>query len=248
MGSGQPIIILHGVFGTSDNWQSFGKLLAEDYEVYLVDQRNHGLSPHSDDFSYPLMAEDLHEFIEAHQLKNPIILGHSMGGKVGMFFAVAYPDVFDKLVVVDIAPRAYPVHHQQILDALAAVKIGEIQSRKEAEEQMKPFIKDFGIRQFLLKNLRRTEDNKGFTWKLNLEAISNNIEHIGAAVDDSREINKPALFVRGSKSQYIRAEDEQLIAKIFPSAQVATIEDAGHWVHAEQPDRLYDKVMRFLRD
>lgn len=246
MGEGQPMIILHGVFGTSDNLQTFGKQLAEHYQVFLVDQRNHGLSPHSKEFDYQVMAEDLHEFIKSHQLKNPIILGHSMGGKVAMFFATQHPDKFDKLIVVDIAPRAYPVHHQQILKALGVVKIDEISSRKEAEEQMKPYIADFGVRQFLLKNLKRSEDNKGFAWKLNLSVIRDNIEKIGEGIEEKVQVDKPVLFVRGEKSDYIREEDETRIKKIFPSARIVTIKKAGHWVHAEQPEALFEEVSHFL--
>lgn len=246
IGQGQPMIILHGVFGTSDNLQTFGKQLANHYHVYLIDQRNHGSSPHSDDFNYQVMAEDLHEFIEKHQLKNPIILGHSMGGKVAMFYATQHPKQFDKLIVVDIAPRAYPVHHQQILEALSAVEIDQISSRKEAEEQMKPYIADFGIRQFLLKNLKRTDDNKGFEWKLNLSVIKNNIERIGEGIEDNVQVDKPVLFVKGAKSDYIKNEDETLIKSIFPSAKIVTIKNAGHWVHAEQPEQLFEEVSKFL--
>jgi len=246
MGEGQPMVILHGVFGTSDNLQTLGKQLAEKYQVYLVDQRNHGASPHSEEFSYEAMAEDLHHFIQKQQLENPIILGHSMGGKVAMFYATQYPEEFDKLIVVDIAPKAYPVHHQQILEALSAVKIDEISSRKEAEEQIKPIIAEPGVRQFLLKNLKRSDDNKGFAWKLNLPVIREKIENIGKAVDDSKAIEKDVLFISGAKSNYIKKGDEDLIHKIFPSAKIVTIEDAGHWVHAEQPKRLLEEVLSFL--
>ncbi|WPP53496.1 alpha/beta fold hydrolase [Catalinimonas niigatensis] len=247
IGEGQPMIILHGVFGTSDNLQTFGKLLAEDYQVYLLDQRNHGSSPHSEDFNYQVMAEDLYEFIKTHQLEKPIILGHSMGGKVAMFFATQYPDQFGKLIVVDIAPRAYPVHHQKILQALGAVKTDQITSRKEAEEQMEPYISDFGVRQFLLKNLKRTDDNKNFAWKLNLSVIRDNIENIGEGIDDNVQVNKPVLFVKGAKSDYIKDEDEKLIKSIFPSARIVTIKNAGHWVHAEQPEQLFEEVSKFLK-
>lgn len=247
MGEGQPIIILHGVFGTSDNWQTFAKQLSDSYQIFLLDQRNHGLSPHSDTFDYHVMAEDLREFIERHELKNPVILGHSMGGKVAMFFAVSHPNLFEKMIVVDIAPRHYPVHHQKILEALGAVKIDQVSSRKEAEDQMKPYIADFGIRQFLLKNLKR-EDNDSFGWKLNLSVIRDNIERIGEAVDDSRPVDKPVLFVGGEKSDYIRDEDHALISKIFPQARIKTIPGAGHWVHAEQPKLLLEEVKGFLSD
>lgn len=247
MGDGQPLIILHGVFGTSDNLQTFGKQLADKYKVFLVDERNHGASPHSDEFNYEVMAADLLEFIEKHQLKNPIILGHSMGGKVAMFFATRHPELLDKLIVVDIAPRSYPVHHQQILKALSAVKIDEISSRKEAEEQMEPYIKEFGVRQFLLKNLKRTDDNKGFAWKLNLPVIKDKIENIGEGLEaDQYKVERPTLFVKGAKSDYIQEKDEALIYNIFPSANIVTIENAGHWVHAEQPDKLFQEVSKFL--
>lgn len=247
MGKGQSLIILHGVFGTSDNLQTFGKQLADQYQVYLVDQRNHGASPHSDEFNYEVMAEDLHEFIKKHKLEKPIILGHSMGGKVAMFFATQHSELLDKLIVVDIAPRAYPVHHQQILQALSAVKIDEISSRKEAEKQMKPYIADFGVRQFLLKNLKRSDDNKSFAWKLNLSVIKKNIERIGEGIEEGKfKVDKPVLFVRGAKSDYIKKEDEKLIKSIFPSAKIVTIENAGHWVHAEQPKQLLKEVSDFL--
>lgn len=245
MGEGQPLIILHGVFGTSDNWQTFAKQIADRYQIFLLDQRNHGLSPHSDKFDYHVMADDIREFIDTHQLKSPIILGHSMGGKAAMFFATKYPEQFEKLIVVDIAPRAYPVHHQKILEALGAVKIDKISSRKEAEDQMKPIIADFGIRQFLLKNLKR-EDNDSFSWKLNLPVISENIERIGEAVDDSQPVDKPVLFAGGEKSDYIREEDHTLIKKIFPRARIVSIPGAGHWVHAEQPKLLLKEVTNFL--
>lgn len=245
LGNGPPLVILHGIFGASDNWQTFGKALSENFQVFLVDQRNHGNSPHSQEFDYPAMAADLKDFIEQHDLENPIILGHSMGGKVAMFFAVNYTDLFDKLVVVDIAPKFYPVHHQKILEGLGAVKISEVKSRKEAEEQLSEYIKDAGVRQFLLKNLKR-DDNGQFAWKLNLPVIRDNIESVGQAVPSEHAIKKPALFIRGAKSEYIQDNDKDDIRKVFPQAEIVTIKHAGHWIHAEQPEALYKTVMEFL--
>lgn len=239
------MLILHGIFGTSDNWQTFGKQLSENYQVFLIDQRNHGLSPHSDDFNYPLMAEDIHEFIQQHQLSSPIVLGHSMGGKAAMFYAVAYPEEFDKLIVVDIAPRAYPVHHQHILDAMSAVDLEGASSRGEVEDQMKPHLSNRGVRQFLMKNLKR-EDDSTFSWKLNLPSIRQNIEKVGVAVEADAPVERPVLFIRGAQSDYIQPDDELLIHQIFPQAQVSTIEKAGHWVHAEQPEALYNEITQFL--
>jgi pimeloyl-ACP methyl ester carboxylesterase len=238
------VIILHGVFGTSDNWQTFGKALAERRRAILVDQRNHGQSPHSTEFNYPAMASDLKALIEQEQLNDPVVLGHSMGGKTAMFFAVQHPALLSKLIVVDIAPRAYPPHHQAVLDAFAAVDVDHIQSRSEAEEQIKPLMAERGVRQFLLKNLQRTDD--GFAWKLNLPAIRDNIEAIGAAVPADQPVGVPALFVRGAKSDYIQEEDQELIKRIFPQASTVTIEKAGHWIHAEQPDALLEAVTSFL--
>ena len=241
-----PIIILHGVFGTSDNWQSFGKELSERHPVFLIDQRNHGLSPHSDVFDYPAMADDLQEFVSDHRLRQPIVLGHSMGGKTAMFFAIRYPDLLSKLIVVDIAPRAYPVHHQSVLAGLGAVAIEDIQSRKEAEEQMKAYVPEAGVRQFLLKNLKRTDS--GFDWKLNLPVIRDNIEKVGAEVTNSASSDQPSLFVRGEQSDYIQEEDEALIQRIFPAARLVTIAKAGHWIHAEQPEVLLETVTNFIEE
>ena len=238
------VVILHGVFGTSDNWQTFGKALAEHCRVLLVDQRNHGQSPHSAEFNYSVMADDLKTLVEEEQLPHPAVLGHSMGGKTVMFFAVQYPELLSKLIVVDIAPRAYPVHHQTVLEAFAAVEIDKIQSRSEAEKQMTSLVPEKGVRQFLLKNLQRTDN--GFSWKLNLPVIRDNIEAIGEAVPEGQNFEKPTLFVRGAKSDYVQDEDETLIKQHFPKAQIATVKKAGHWVHAEQPEALLKVVTDFL--
>ena len=241
-----PIIILHGVFGTSDNWQTFGKALADQYQVFLVDQRNHGYSPHDPQFDYPTMANDLREFVTQHALDRPVVLGHSMGGKTAMFFATLYPNLLSKLIVVDIAPRAYPVHHQAVLAGLEAVAIDEIQSRRDAEEQMAPHVSERGVQQFLLKNLQRTDT--GFAWKLNLPVIRDNIESIGVAVPSDTPFTGPTLFVRGEQSDYIPHEDETLITRIFPAARVVSIAGAGHWVHAEQPKALLEATQNFLQE
>ena len=247
LGEGQPLLILHGIFGTSDNWQTFGKKLADDgYQVFLIDQRNHGNSPHTDDFSYPVLSADIHGFIQQHHLEHPVILGHSMGGKAALFFAVTYPDLYDKIIVVDIAPKAYPSRHDTILKAFSAVDIAHIQNRNEAEEQMKPYIADVGVRQFLLKNLKRTDD--GFAWKLNLPAIRKNMDKVMEGVPANKTTDKPILFVRGENSDYIQDEDEQAIREQFSNARIITIPQAGHWVHAEQPEPLYEAVTDFLKN
>lgn len=243
MGEGQPMIILHGLFGASDNWLSIGKVLAEQYKVYLVDQRNHGQSPHDDEFSYPAMAGDLKEFIEQHDIDNPIIIGHSMGGKTAMQFALENQDAFDKLIVVDIGPKAYPVHHRTILDGLLSINLIELSSRGEADKQLAQFIPEIGIRQFLLKNLGRNSD--GFKWKVNLPVINEKIEIIGRSTGGKLMTDKPVLFIRGANSNYILDEDIELINETFPTARLETVQNAGHWVHAEKPQEVIDLVLAF---
>lgn len=249
-GTGQPLIILHGLFGSLDNWQTLGKHFAENFTVYLVDQRNHGQSPHSDEWNYQVMADDLNEFISDQNINNPIVLGHSMGGKTAMLFAVQKPDNLDKLIVADMAPKRYEPHHHQILKALLAVDLDKISSRKEAEDILSEYIKDFGTKQFLLKNLYwKDVENKKLAWRFNLNAISKNIEAVGEGIEINKSINNlPALFIRGGKSDYVTENDYGLIKEIFPDAEIKTIEDAGHWLHAEAPEEFYKIVFQFAAD
>ena len=244
LGEGKPLIILHGLFGSSDNWLSVGKILAEQYKVYLLDQRNHGQSFHSDEFSYQAMAADLLEFIQQQGIRDPHILGHSMGGKTAMWFATQHTDLWDKLIVVDIGPKSYPVHHRMILDGLLSIDMNALSSRVEADQQLAKYIPEIGVRQFLLKNLAR--NGQGFQWKINLPAINENIEIIGEGMEEKEITHKQVLFIRGAKSDYIQDEDMTLIKTIFPSAELATVEGAGHWVHAEKPQELLAMVNRFL--
>ena len=245
-GQGQPLIILHGLFGSSDNWFTLAKTFAESFHVYLVDQRNHGQSPHSNDFNYKLLAEDLKEFIEANNVKDPIIIGHSMGGKAVMNFAVKYPQLVKKIIVVDIVPKAYPVHHDHILEGLSKMPLTEIKSRNEAEEFLSKYVPDAGERQFLLKNLVRNTDG-GFAWKVNVGAINTHIEEIGEGMKYQGVFNKPSLFIKGLKSRYYKQGDEELIKEIFPNAEFATI-DSGHWVQAERPTEFLEAVLRFIKN
>lgn len=246
LGEGQPFVIMHGLFGTSDNWQTLGKRFSETHKVYLVDMRNHGRTDHSHEFDYQLMADDIKEFVAAENLENPIIMGHSMGGKAAMNFALQNPGKLSKLIVVDIAPKAYPVHHDQIIEGLKSVDLASLQSRNEADEQLKAYIEEPDVRMFLMKNLFRKEDNT-FAWRVNLKAVDENIDKMGAAITSDAPFTKPTLFVRGGKSKYIKPEDEfNVICHLFPNVEIETIEEAGHWVHAEAPDRFYDIVMNFL--
>jgi esterase len=243
-GSGQPLIILHGLMGSSDNWLPQAKLLGEHYHVYTVDQRNHGQSPHTDEFHYGVLQDDIRSFIDRHKLVNPVVLGHSMGGKAAMNFALAYPEILDKLIVVDIAPKAYDVRHDYIVEGLKAVPIDAIQSRSEADEALARHVPDSVVRQFLLKNLMRKPEG-GFAWRINLNAIDKNLELIGGGLIQEGQFLKPTLFIRGSRSDYILDEDRTIIKNYFPSATLVTM-DTGHWVQAEQPAGFVEVVLNFL--
>jgi esterase len=240
----KPLIILHGVFGSSDNWMTLGRKFAETFKVYLVDQRNHGQSPHSNEFTYEAMKEDFRQFIEDNQIDNPHIIGHSMGGKVSMLFALQYPELYDKLMVVDIAPRAYSPHHDSILKGLSAVDLPNLGSRKEADEAFAHYEPNRGVRQFLLKNLYRADN--GFAWRFNLDAITSSISKIGIEIQSEKPNTKDTLFVRGLKSHYIADSDKIHIKELFPNATFTDFKNAGHWIHAETPKEFYEEVINFF--
>ena len=243
-GQGQPLIILHGLFGSSDNWFTLAKTFSEQYKVYLIDQRNHGQSPHSDEFNYKLLTEDLEEFLSLHTIVDPIVLGHSMGGKTAMNLAVKRPELISQLIVVDIVPKSYPVHHDHILDGMDAIDLEKLSSRIEADQILAQHISEPDVRQFLLKNLSR-KSTGGFEWKINLKAIDNHIEEIGEGMQYKGAFEKPTLFVKGAKSNYYASGDEAIIKSIFPQAIFSTL-DTGHWVQAEKPVEFASTVIQFL--
>lgn len=244
-GEGFPIIILHGLFGTLDNWQTIAKQLAEDYQVFIVDQRNHGRSPHHPEFDFLVMADDLQRFMEDNWIYNAHIIGHSMGGKTAMQFTMNYPDMVEKLVVVDISPKAYQSGHDLIFNALFSLDLSKISSRKGADEQLKLQIEDTGVRQFLLKNLTRNGSG-GYEWKMNLRAIYKNYINVLRAIESGSPFEKETLFISGGLSDYIRKEDMILINEFFPQAKMVTIPNSGHWVHAESPVEFLEIVKKFL--
>jgi esterase len=246
-GQGQPLIILHGLFGQSDNWNSLAKQFADNgFEVYTVDQRNHGLSPHSDVWNYQAMNDDVLELINDNRLQNVILLGHSMGGKTAMQFAVQHETILDKLIVVDIAPKHYSLHHQDVLAALSEVDFNVVKTRKEVETILSKHISDFGTKQFLLKNIY-WEENGDLNWRFNLKVIAQQIENVGEETPKDTTSNTPTLFIRGEKSNYISDNDWKLIQDIFPRSMLETITDAGHWVHAEKPKEFFECVMAFVK-
>lgn len=243
---GQAIVILHGFFGSLDNWATVSKSIADaGYAVYLVDQRNHGRSPHADEFTYEAMAADLAEFIEDHRLEKPILVGHSMGGKTVMQYAETYPGTYDKLVIVDIGPKAYPPHHQQLIEGLNALPVSEIEDRQQADTLFSTYEPNVGVRQFLLKNLYRS-DTGAFAWRFNLPVLTELQANVGAEIPRLRQITEPTLFIRGAGSGYLRDEDWEGIQAMFPNAELVTIPKSGHWVHAEQPKAFVEALTSFL--
>lgn len=244
LGQGKPLIILHGFLGSSDNWVSLGKVFGESFHVYILDQRNHGQSFHSDDFDYDVMTEDLSKFIASNSLENVALIGHSMGGKVVMKYALENSSKVEKLVVADMAPKSYPVDYDLIFKGLNSIDIGNLNSRNEAEQSLSEYIDDFGMKQFLLKNLTREGD--GYRWKANLKILERNIEGIGLWPISESQFDKPSLFINGKNSGYVKEGDEANIKSLFPNVERITI-DAGHWLHAEKPNEFMEATLKFLR-
>ena len=245
LGQGKPLIILHGVFGSSDNWITPAKLLADTFKMYLVDQRNHGQSPHDSDFNYKILSEDLKSFILENEIKEPHIIGHSMGGKVAMEFASENPELLDKLIIVDIAPKYYPPHHQKILEGLNAINLNTLKGRQDADHTLSQYVDEFPVRQFLLKNLYRSDNNQ-FSWRINLPVLTEKITAVGESMDSEKRVAVETLFIKGEKSGYIKPKDEELIYSIFKSVKIETISEAGHWVQAEKPAEFAAVVKEFL--
>ena len=242
---GQDLIVIHGLFGMSDNWNTLGKQFAKYCRVHLIDLRNHGKSPHSTDFNYDVMSEDVLGYMKDHKIQKPILLGHSLGGKVAMKFAFTYPDKIDKLIVADIAPRKYNTDfHQNLLSALYKLPLEDFTKREEVDHALSLFVEDKGIRFFLLKNLYRNE-NKEFAWRFNIEVLLEKVNNIQEADFVKGICEIPTHFIRGGNSNYITTQDELIINKHFSDFSIATIDGAGHWLNAEKPERFYDEVMGF---
>ncbi len=258
LGEGPPLIVVHGLYGSSDNWISIARSLSVNFRVYLIDQRNHGRSPHSDKHSYDLLRDDLREFISNNHIRKPVLMGHSMGGKTVMYYAVAFPDLVNSLIVIDMAPVSYMDTattqkdiHKNILSALSGIDLSVARNRGDINNQLAPGIPNPAVRRFLLKNVTRYTGG-AFRWKLNIDVLRRNLSGIldGLAPGDFRESGGikgfPVLFIRGGLSDYIRDEHIPAIRTIFPDAQVRTFENAGHWLHAEEPERLVQTVKNFL--
>jgi pimeloyl-ACP methyl ester carboxylesterase len=259
LGEGSPFIIMHGLYGSSDNWLNIGKELSKKYHVYLLDLRNHGNSPHSPNHNYQLMRDDLFNFMDQHQMKQAIIMGHSMGGKTAIYFSLKYPEKVKKLIVIDISPFSYKmidqhspqtISHLNILNALYNLDTKQIKTIKEADEQLAESISFKRVRQFLLKNLKRDDEGK-FYWLLNINTLRNDLPRTMEGIDNEEdlqnsEFNKPTLFIKGKNSDYIKESEKSKIQSFFPNLFFESVENAGHWVHAENKKEFMNRIHKFL--
>jgi pimeloyl-ACP methyl ester carboxylesterase len=243
--SSPALIILHGLLGSSDNWHSFAQRFGGHFHTFALDARNHGRSPHSDQFNYHMMAEDVVEFMMQQNIPSASLLGHSMGGKTAALAALLHPELVDKLIVVDIAPRSYIAHHDKVFNALTSLDVSVYTHRKDIDEELALKIPEIPVRQFLMKNLARNESG-GFHWKMNLDVIEKNYAGINEELPQDKQFNKPALFIRGGTSDYIQMDDVPVIGRLFPMAELVTIKDAGHWVHVDAPEDFTNTVLDFL--
>lgn len=260
-GEGFPLVIVHGLYGSSDNWLTVGKKLSARFKVFMIDQRNHGRSPNSDVHSYKAMKDDLATFFDQHRIEKAIVMGHSMGGKTAMCFAADYPERIEKLIVVDIAPKNYFLLndesqyflHNNILQAMLEIDFGRMESRKDIENYLLQKIDSAQIVQFLLKNVHRKKETHHFEWRLNVQVLFENLDEIISGVnerwfDDRLPIfNYPVLFIKGANSNYILPEDFSSIRSIYPDAAIVEIPNAGHWLHAEQPELFMEAVIKFIQ-
>lgn len=246
IGSGPPVVVLHGLFGMSDNWLSIARELKEHYTFYLPDLRNHGRSPHDKLINYDVMAKDVTVFLDKYNLKKITLIGHSLGGKVAMNLAALYPAYLRKLVVVDITNKIYrSSYFEEYIDVMLSLDLTKLHSRREAEEAfLNKKEVPFNILQFLLKNLYRNNDNQ-FKWRLNLTALKENMGNVLSAVNISSPVLTDTLFMKGSESNYILEQDYKDIKKDFPNANVVVIDGANHWVHAAAPQNFIKAFLNF---
>lgn len=246
-GEGPPLLILHGFLGASGNWHTLSRnVFAEHFRVIAVDQRNHGDSPHSDVFDYETLADDILRFMDTHEVDRAHLLGHSMGGKTAMHVAIRYPERVDRLIVADIAPRAYDDRHNEILDALWEVEPEEYSDRESIDAALSQYIRFDDVRMFLMKNLALDKSSRRYSWKMNLETLRENYPLLNEALPDGAHFDGPTLFIRGDLSDYITDDDRTSIRRHFPASRIVTINDAGHWLHADQPDAFGQTVNAFL--
>jgi len=246
IGKGKPLLILHGLLGMGDNWISLARRYAsKNFEVHLIDLRNHGKSFHDDEMNYEVMTDDLYYYVTKYQLSDINLIGHSMGGKLLMFFITQYPNLINAPITVDIAPKKYPPHHHFIFDAIKKLNLSHFDNRNQIDKFLSKDIQSAAIRNFLLKNISRN-DEKEFYWKPNIYVLKESLNELGEALSPFSTFDKPILFIKGEKSPYITDEDIKIINAHFPENQLITIPKSGHWVHSEQPELFFKTTLNFL--
>jgi len=246
-GKGSPVIILHGLFGQSDNWVTVARRIAEEFQVFIPDMRNHGQSPHTTIHRFPDMSDELSDFIEDLQSENPILIWHSMGGKVAMTYALENPGKVNRIAIIDISPRRYPerVAHTQVISQMLSIDLDKLTSRSEVENLLKTRIADKRVQMFIMKNLYYKLHGK-LAWRLNLDAINQSMDMLFDGIRSENRFSGPAVFIRGGNSDYVPDSDILLIKSLFPQAQLKTISGASHWVHADAPEELCSLLSSFL--
>jgi esterase len=243
-GEGPALVILHGLFGSLENWRSMARRLGAHFRVFAIDQRNHGKSPHVADMNYELMAGDVLSIMREAGLARAHVLGHSMGGKTAMQLALMHPDAVERLVIADIAPKSYPPHHDKIIQTLLSIDFSMIKSRKDLDSALAQSIPDTAVRQFLVKDAKPIDGS--FRWQMNIQAIADNYAQLLAFPSSTGPFEGPTLFVCGEQSDYITGQDLPLIRTLFPKCILETIPSAGHWLHAEAPEAFFRIVRDFL--
>lgn len=239
-------IIVHGLFGQLDNWNTLGKRYGEEFTTHLVDLRNHGRSFHDEDTSHEAMAEDLVNYLAHHNIAQAYFLGHSLGGKVVMTLALNHPEKVEKLIVADMSPKTYPPHHQGILKALQSVDFSQVEVRSDVEDFLKPYIPQPSVRMFLMKNVFRKKDGT-YAFRFNLDALDRDYNNLVSNNLPDMQFEKPTLFLGGENSSYILPEDHAQILHYFPQAKIDYVSNASHWLHAENPEEFYQKTLSFLK-
>lgn len=251
-GEGDPLILLHGLFGSLENLGGIARRLEDGWQIHALDQRNHGSSPHTDAMDYPAMAADVIAYMDAQGFEQAALLGHSMGGKVAMQVALSYPERVKAIIVADIAPVTYQAGHDAVLDGMKSLDLKAITTRQEADTQLAEFVDIPGVRQFLLKNLERipagqlTDPDQIFRWRLNLPVIEACYQKLAAAPEGEGPYEGPVLFIKGADSAYIQQKHQDTIRQLFPAAEVEIIEGTGHWLHAEKADAFAMLCRNFL--
>ena len=248
IGSGNNhLLILHGLLGMGDNWKSIAnKLSSEEYCVHLIDQRNHGKSFHSNEMNYDLMIEDIYNYLNFHDIDSCILIGHSMGGKAAMKFSLLHSKYLKKLIIVDIAPKKYEPKFNYLFEALNSLDLENIKTRLEIENKLLDKIKDHSLVLFLLKNIGRDKNNN-FVFKANVNVLHQNLLLLMDKITIDEKISVNTTFIKGDKSDYINEVDTDLIKDKFPNSEIISIINSGHWVHAENPNYFYSKLIEILK-